>query len=129
MDGSQFDRLTRSVGGAATRRGALRGLAAVLLAATGLDAVVESVDARRDGRRNNKRRNCGRQYAGCNEDNQCCHGLICKELTNPHASAEWKGTCAYKRGCGLKDDFCGKNRDCCRNFRCRNARCRRRPNN
>lgn len=130
MDGSQFDRITRSLGASATRRGALRGLAAGLLSATGLGTILEEIDARRrNGRHNNKRRRCGAQYAGCNEDNDCCHGLICKELRNPHASANFPGTCAYKRGCGLKEDFCGKNRDCCRNFRCRNARCRRRPNN
>ena len=129
MDDSQFDRITRSLGAAATRRATLRSLAAGLLATTGLGALLDKVDARRNGRHNNKRRRCGKQYAGCNEDNDCCHGLICKELTNPHASADFNKTCAYKRGCGLKDDFCGKNRDCCRNFRCRNARCRRRPNN
>jgi hypothetical protein len=130
MDGHHFDRLTRSLAASATRRGTLRGLAAGLLATTGLGTLLDEIDARRNnGRHNNKRRNCGDQYTGCNENNECCHGLICKQFSGTGAEANFPGTCAYKRGCGLKEDFCGKNRDCCHNFRCRNARCRRRPNN
>lgn len=123
MDGTQFDRLTRSIGGAATRRMALRGLAAGLIASTGLGATLSEIDARRN---NGKRQRCGRQYYGCHNDNDCCHGLLCRELENPYISAEFPGTCAYKRGCGKKNDYCRRNKDCCRKFRCRNRRCKRR---
>ena len=129
MDSNHFDRITRIVGAESTRRSAVRGLAAGLLGVTGLGTVVQKIEARRRGRNNNKRTRCGRQYYGCNNDNECCNGLICQELKNPYAEAEFKGTCAYRRGCGKKNDFCGKNRDCCRNFRCRNKRCRRVNNN
>lgn len=126
MDTRHFDQLIRAFGDTSTRRTALRGLAAGALATTGIGAVVSEIDARRN---NNKRRRCGRQYYGCNNDNECCHGLICKELENPYIEANFKGTCAYRRGCGKNNDYCGKNRDCCRNFRCRNRRCRRQNNN
>jgi hypothetical protein len=125
VDHNHFDRVTRIVGAESTRRAALRGLALGLLAATGLGTAVQESSARRKRRNNNRRSRCGRQYYGCNNDNDCCHGLICKDLQNPYSEAEFKGTCAYRRGCGKKNDFCGKNRDCCRNFRCRNKRCRR----
>ncbi len=126
MDSNHFDRLTRVFGIESTRRVALRGLAAGMLGATGFGALLSEIEARRRGRNNNRRTRCGRQYYGCNDSNDCCHGLVCEELHNPYAEADFKGTCAYRRGCGLKNDFCGKNRDCCRNFRCRNKRCKRR---
>lgn len=127
MDTRHFDQLIRAFGDTSTRRTALRGLAAGALATTGLGAVVSEIDARRN---NNKRRRCGRQYYGCNNDNECCHGLICKELENPYQEAQFTGTCAYRRGCGRNNDYCSKNRDCCtRNFRCTNRRCKRRNDN
>ena len=129
MDSNHFDRLARSFGMNASRRTALRGLAAGLLGATGLGTVITEVDARRRGNRNrNRNRRCGDQYAGCNSEKDCCEGLICKELTNPGADAGFDGACAYKRGCGQKNDYCGKNRDCCRQFRCQGKRCKRRDN-
>ena len=128
MDSNQFDRLTRSFGAAATRRNALRGLAAGLLGATGLGATLSEIDARRRRRRRNRNRRCGAQYAGCNSERDCCEGLICQELKNPGAEAEFSGTCAYRRGCGKKNDYCQKNRDCCRQFQCKGRRCKRRNN-
>lgn len=125
MDSNHFDRLVRAFGVKSTRRVALRGLVAGIIGATGLEASIGEIDARRRGRNNNKRRRCGRQYYGCNDHNDCCHGLVCEELQNPYIEANFKGTCAYRRGCGLNNDYCGKNRDCCRNFRCRNRRCKR----
>jgi hypothetical protein len=116
MDGTQFDRLARTVAAASSRRTALRGLVAGFLGLAGLKAAGDA-DARR---------RCGEQYAGCNNDNDCCSGLICRTLTNPSAESEFRGTCAYKRGCGKRNDFCKKNRDCCRQFRCRGRRCKRR---
>jgi hypothetical protein len=116
VESTQFDRLARSVATAATRRGALRGLAAGLLGAAGLGVVRQDASAR-----------CGRQYDGCNDNKDCCHGLNCKTLQAPRAeSGNFKGVCAYKRGCGKRNDFCQKNKDCCRNFRCNNKRCKRR---
>ena len=115
MENTRFDRLARFVGAAGSRRAALRGLAAAMLGFAGLRAAGEA-DARR----------CGAQYAGCNNENDCCTGLICKELTNPNAQSNFKGTCAYKRGCGKRNDFCRSNRECCRQFRCRGQRCKRR---
>ncbi len=85
MDGSHFDRITRVVGAESTRRSALRGLAAGILGAAGLGSIVQEIAARRNGRNNNKRRRCGRQYYGCNDDNECCHGMICQELKNHYA--------------------------------------------
>jgi hypothetical protein len=114
MESVTFDGLARAVGSAATRRGALRGLAAALLGAAGLGAAREA-SAR-----------CGRQYDGCNNDKECCNGLICKTLQAPRAEANFDGVCAYKRGCGKKNDFCTKNKDCCRKFRCSNRKCKRR---
>jgi hypothetical protein len=56
--------------------------------------------------------------------------LICMTLRNPSVEQDFTGTCAYKRGCGRKNDYCDKNRDCCtRKFRCQGKRCRRRNNN
>lgn len=121
----QFDHLIRAFGTANTRRRTLRGLAAGALATTGVEAAVREFDARR---RKNRRGQCGQQYAGCNSATDCCHGLVCKPLENPSVEAEFTGTCAYKRGCGKRNDYCSKNRDCCRTFRCRNKRCKRRKN-
>jgi len=49
-----------------------------------------------------------------------------KKLTTPSVERVFNGTCAYKRGCGKKKDYCEKNRDCCRNFRCKGKKCKRR---
>lgn len=138
MEDTQFDALARSVGAVTTRRFALRGMAAGLLGAVGLGAVLGDADAQRRRRRRRDRdrrrrggggyRNCGAQYAGCNGGSDCCQGLICQELRNPSTEANFSGTCAYKRGCGRKNDFCETNRDCCRKFRCRGRKCRQRDN-
>lgn len=122
MDGTRFDRLARSIGHATSRRVALGGLAAGLLSAVGLG--VPLAEARR--RNHGGRKNCGAQYAGCNDGSDCCDGLICKKLENPNAAADFTGTCAYRRGCGKRKDYCQKNKDCCRNFRCRGHECKRR---
>ena len=127
MDNKHFDHLIRAFGDTTSRRTALRGLAAGAVAATGVGALISDIDARKRNR--NRRSRCGAQYAGCNSENDCCTGLICKELHNPRAEAEFKGTCAYRRGCGKRNDYCDKNRDCCRNFRCSGKRCKRRNNN
>ena len=130
MDDARFDRLTRSVS-ATTRRTALGGLVLGLLGAAGLGVDVAEIDAQRRRNRNRNRggrRNCGQQYAGCNDGRDCCTGLICKELRNPSVEAEFSGTCAYRGGCGKNNDFCKKNRDCCRQFRCQGRKCRRRNN-
>jgi hypothetical protein len=131
MDSKYFDHLIRAFGDASSRRTALRGLAAGAVAATGLGALISDSDAqrRRNRNRRNRRSRCGKQYAGCNSENDCCTGLICKELQNPRSEAEFSGTCAYRRGCGKRNDFCDKNKDCCRNFQCSGKRCRRRNNN
>ena len=133
MDDTRFDQLARSVSAATTRRTALGGMALALLGAVGLGAGVAEIDAQRRRRRNRNRnrggrRNCGAQYAGCNDGRDCCTGLICKELRNPSVEAEFSGTCAYRGGCGKTNDFCKKNRDCCRQFRCGGRKCRRRNN-
>jgi hypothetical protein len=127
MDNKHFDYLIRVFNDATSRRTALRGLAAGAIAATGAGALISDIDARRKNK--NRRSRCGAQYAGCNSENDCCVGLICKELTNPRTEADFKGTCAYRRGCGKRNDYCDKNRDCCRNFRCSGKRCRRRDRN
>jgi len=124
MNKNQFDSLIRAFSEATSRRGALRGLAAGAVAATGVGALISESDARR----RNRRSRCGKQYAGCNSENDCCTGLICKDLQDPRAEAEFTGTCAYRRGCGKKNDSCDKNKDCCRNFECRGKRCKRRNN-
>jgi hypothetical protein len=135
VDTSQFDRLARTVGEAATRRTALQGLAAGVLGAIGLSAASNDTDAQRRRRKRRRKRrnrggrlsNCGAQYAGCNSDNDCCRGLTCKTLTNPHAEQRFSGTCAYQpAGCGKRNDFCERNHDCCRAFICRGRQCRRR---
>jgi hypothetical protein len=119
VDHAQFDRVARAFGAATSRRLALRGLAVSLLGGVGLGAILKDASA--------QRRRCGAQYAGCNQERDCCHGLICKNLVNPHAEAEFSGTCAYRRGCGRNNDFCKRNRDCCtRQYRCQNRRCQRR---
>jgi hypothetical protein len=122
MDEKRFDRLARSVGFATSRRVALGGLASGLLAALGPGA--PPTEARR--RNHGGRKNCGAQYAGCNDGSDCCDGLICKRLENPSAAADFSGTCAYRRSCGKRKDYCQKNKDCCRNFRCRGHQCKRR---
>jgi hypothetical protein len=122
VDETQFNRLARSIGFATSRRVALGGLAAVLLSAFGLG--VPPTEARR--RHRGRRKNCGAQYAGCNDGSECCEGLVCKQLANPSAAADFTGTCAYRRGCGKRKDYCQKNKDCCRSFRCRGHECKRR---
>ena len=135
MEDTRFDQLARSVSAVATRRTALGGVVLGLLGAAGLGESITEVEAqnRRRRRRNRDRRrggrrNCGAQYAGCNQGGDCCSGLICKELRNPSAEANFDGTCAYPVGCGKKNDFCEKNRDCCRKFRCSGRKCKRRNN-
>jgi len=125
MDTSQIDRIARLVGRATSRRGAVGALFAGFLSVTPGLGVVPS-EARRNHRHRGGRSNCGAQYAGCNSGSDCCSGLICKELTNPDAAADFTGTCAYRGGCGKKKDYCQKNRDCCRNFRCSGRECKRR---
>lgn len=127
MDNKHFDHLIRAFGDATSRRTALRGLAAGVIAASGVGTLASQVDARRK-RNRNRRSRCGKQYAGCNSENDCCTGLVCKELQNPREEADFKGTCAYRRGCGKRNDYCDKNKDCCRNFECRGKRCKRRNN-
>jgi hypothetical protein len=122
VDETQFDRLARVFGRATSRRIALGGLGAGLIAALGQGAPL--TEARR--RHNGGRQNCGAQYAGCNDGSECCDGLICLRLENPSAAADFTGTCAYRRGCGKHKDYCQKNKDCCRNFRCRGHECKRR---
>jgi hypothetical protein len=132
MDDTRFDALARAVGAVTTRRSALHGVAAGIVGSIGLAAVLDDVEAqnrrrrRRRDRRRGGRRHCGAQYAGCNSGGDCCTGLVCKELRNPSAEANFDGTCAYRVGCGKKNDFCEKNRDCCRKFRCRGRKCKRR---
>jgi hypothetical protein len=123
MDDTRFDALARAVGAVTTRRSALRGVAAGILGSVGLGGVLDDVAAQRQG---SGYRRCGKQYAGCNQGRDCCAGLRCKTLRNPHAEAEFSGVCAYQGGCGRRNDFCKKNRDCCRKFRCRNRKCKRR---
>lgn len=118
MDSSQFDRLTRTIGEATSRRLALRGLTAGLLGAVGVGASLGEADARR--------RRCGDQYTGCERNKDCCRGLKCRMFRDANAEALFPGVCAYKRGCGKKNNYCRKNRDCCRKFRCRGRKCKRR---
>jgi hypothetical protein len=128
MDSSQFDRIARSFGAAASRRTALRGLAAGLLGAVGLGSSLDAIEARRRRRRrgDDRNRRCGAQYDGCNDERDCCEGLVCIRLSNPNAEQKFEGTCGYKRGCGKKNDYCRRNHECCRSFRCRGKRCKRR---
>ena len=129
MDKKSFDHLIRAFGDTTSRRTALRGLAVGAVAATAAGPLIDDIDARRRKRNRNRQSRCGKQYAGCNSENDCCVGLICKELQNPREEADFAGTCAYKRGCGKRNDYCDKNKDCCRNFQCSGKRCKRRNNN
>lgn len=132
MDETRFDAQARRVSAVTTRRTAMRATAAAILGSVGITALQEDGEAqnRRRRRRRNRRRggrdNCGAQYAGCNRGADCCDGLVCQELRNPSIEANFDGTCAYPVGCGKKNDYCRKNRDCCRKFHCRGRKCKRR---
>lgn len=123
MDSTHFDRLTRSVGAATTRRAALRGLAAGLIGVAGIGAGLTETDARK-----RSKGRCGKREQGCKTKKDCCEGLICKKIqpAGEAVSEAFDNVCAYKRGCGKKNAYCDKNRDCCSKFVCQRHRCKRR---
>ncbi len=101
MDDKQFDQIARLTGDAVTRRRAMRGGVAGLMAAAGFrTAAAEDAPIDPLG--------CKGESGKCKKNGDCCKGLKCAN----------NGTCKYPQGCGTKDDYCEKNNDCCNKFTC-----------
>jgi hypothetical protein len=101
MDGATFDRLSRTLGTAGSRRGALAALAGGVAAFAGRAAAgadgVEVEGDKCEGKPCNKNKNCGK-------------GLICNN----------KGKCEYKNGNK------GQNGDtCCKDSECKSGNCKK----
>jgi hypothetical protein len=73
MDAPRFDRLTRSLAGAALRRGLLRGLAAFALTGAGLPRVATAKKKRKKIKRNAF--GCVNVGKFCKNNSQCCSGI------------------------------------------------------
>jgi hypothetical protein len=114
MDANRFDRLTRSLSDATSRRGTIKVAAGGALAAAGMGALGSTVFGQ-DVTTESK----GFKGDDCSSDNDCRRGLFCAS----------SGTCKYTRNCGgKKNDACQGTAQCCknRNLRCINRKCRRR---
>lgn len=133
MDDCRFDNWTRTIGGTADRRSAVKGMAAgaaalltLAKAQLGLaqDADV-TLDATCKGNKAKCRKDqeccskkckkgkckCAGEGAACKRDNGCCSGT-CR-------NSDGRGKCE----CGNKGDFCNNDSDCCSNF-CRDGKCK-----
>jgi hypothetical protein len=130
MDSTHFDRLTRSLAVAASRRGVLAGLTSSLLVVLPLARVSQEVEARKKKRKNKRKKkrsavalppptpgctpNCQRKICG---DDGCggscgdctapetCQGGICECVPESPAT-----TCAP--GCGARTNNCGQAVNC-----------------
>jgi hypothetical protein len=114
LDGQQFDRWTKLLGGT-SRRDALKVLVAGLAAgplAAGTSGALAQVSTER----------CGKQGDRCNDNSDCCSNFKCK-------NDKCRSKDNNNGNCGKDGDRCNDNRDCCSNFKCKNDKCRDKDNN
>ena len=125
VDGSEFDALTRQVGGASTRRTTLRSAVGAATASAvalfGLAALSGEADAR--NRRRNRRRRCPRcrpRAAGefCSTNEQCC-----TDKTD-RICALGPGSGSSTICCGGTGASCTASSQCCRHYSCVSGFCR-----
>jgi hypothetical protein len=123
VDGSEFDALTRQVGGAITRRTTLQSAvgaaAASAVALVGMAALSGEADAKKRRRRRRCPR-CKPRAAGdfCSTNEQCCADKtdrIC-------ALGSGSGTSTVC--CGGTGASCSVNSECCRHYTCVSGFCR-----
>jgi hypothetical protein len=128
MDGDRFDRLSRVLGGAATRRGVMTVLPALLGLGLG-----EAVQAKRGtaGKRSKQRRvraedspqrKCKQADRPCSFDTHCCSGTCCNKICcGPDQQCNLNGQCVCKpdnaaacagRECGTATNNCGQTVSC-----------------
>ena len=135
MDERSFDRLTRLLGGGATRRTGLRALLGAVVGLPAAGAIVPGSDAaadaagkrargggkrRRDGRRPRQEGPCGdgrRKDNICTKDKQCCTGY-CEKRTGK-TNKDRKGRCR----CIRAGEACKPSQTCCGNATCTNRIC------
>ncbi len=102
MDDVAFDRLARRLGGAESRRTAVRTVAALgasVLAGRAMGVSAQGIAPAGGGCKGKR----------CNSDKNCGRGLICGG----------NGKCQYKNGNkGGKGDTCCQNSDCKKRFAC-----------
>ena len=111
MDRNRFDAVTRRFAAAASRREAVRTIAALGAAMAG--ARVASAGAQEDVE------TAGNRCKGknCTDDRDCGKGLYCDFN---------RFTCQYRHGSkGKKGDTCCSNNQCKNNLRCENKKCKR----
>ncbi len=123
MDARTFDGIARRLGGAHSRRQALRAAGLGLLAAAvgrGAGSVAaQDVDAERT---------CRLRLERCNKDNDCCEDadgnkVFCKKVSNDCNRDHLNG----KRCCGKKHATCADDCDCCSGHVCSDKnKCRKR---
>jgi hypothetical protein len=122
MDQTSFDRITRLLGGATSRRS---GVTAALGAALGLGGLTRVADAKQTGAGKNKGKpgkegpcgNGSRQVNICTKDKDCCTGL-CNTKAGK-TNRDGKGRCR----CVQKGKACTANRNCCNGMTCANGVC------
>ena len=114
MDGNSFDTLARGFGRATGRRGALKGLAAGLLAIGSARAATASAQDEGAVPGGPSIEACGIRNDGCFRNHDCCQGLKCRG-TNGGRQA---GYCDFKNSSGGKGDWCRKDKDCKRSLVC-----------
>lgn len=122
MENTTFDKLTKGVGHATTRRRALLGLAggalSLGLAKNAIAQSADEVEATKKGELDER----------CFRNTDCAKGLKCKG-GNPDRDEE--GRCKCKNNSGNEGDCCEKNNDCKNGFKCNKNKnkCKRDNNN
>jgi hypothetical protein len=116
MDSGTFDRVSRVLGSAMTRRS---GIAAAVIALAGsIGAVAEAKPGRRGKQRPGKQGPCGngsRKENACTKDSQCCTGICKTGMKNK----DGKGRCR----CVKKGKACAEDRNCCGGRTCAGGVC------
>jgi hypothetical protein len=122
MDQTSFDRITRLLGGATSRRS---GVTAALGAALGLGGLTRVADAKQTGAGKNKGKpgkegpcgNGSRKANICTKDKDCCTGLCNTKAGKKNIDG--KGRCR----CVRNGSTCTANRNCCNGMTCANGVC------
>lgn len=125
VDGSQFDALTKHVGGVSTRRTTLRSAAGAAAASTlalvGLAALSGESDAAKRRRRRRRCKKCEPRRAGdfCSTNEQCCTNQTNRICALPHTGPSTSTIC-----CGGNGATCSSSASCCKHFTCVSGVCR-----
>lgn len=114
MDGSRFDRLTKTLIAILPRRGAVKVLAGGGLAAAALSSDVDEAGAGK------KKRRCRKQGRRCGGKKKCCgNKLKCQNITKPGCDHVTGQRCCGLAGAVCDNDADDNNHcDCCDGFFC-----------